>query len=77
MTPTGELAPAKSLSGNPDNSILSLADEVPLASVVRAVQYSVRELLLSIPTKDTAFLHLLGYQGTGVLGSYSSGCDKD
>ena len=37
---------------------------------------SVRKLLLSILTEDTAFLHLLACQGTGVSGWYCPGCDK-
>lgn len=37
---------------------------------------SLRKLLLSLLTEDTAFLHLLGYQVTSVHGWWSPRCDR-
>lgn len=78
QTLQGRQAPARSLAGNPDNSILHIFwMKVPLAWAVRAVKLFIEKALLRMPTEDTAFPHPLWCRGRGVPGWYSLACDRD
>lgn len=69
----GRQVPTRSLARNQGSSML----HTPQWCCLGLSNSSLRELLLSFPKEDTTFLHLLGYQVTGVPGWCSPECDRD